>query len=138
VPERRVGRLCGRTTAWACAAPTAGRRAAQHRRPLKAAKSVFGTSGVDAPAKEIAALAGVGVRTLYRHFPQRSDLVMALFRHEVDARADAAPALAAADEGGGPFRRVDELRAVSLVKVLCSLVRCGFGHQPQSRLTGRP
>src|SRR5580692_6490062 len=40
---------------------------------LEAAKAVFASSGVDAPAKEIADLAGVGVGTLYRHFPQRSD-----------------------------------------------------------------
>ena len=65
---------------------------------LEAAKGVFGTSGVDAPAKEIADLAGVGVGTLYRHFPQRSDLVKAVFQREVDACADAAPALAAAHE----------------------------------------
>jgi len=65
---------------------------------LGAAKAVFGTSGVDAPAKEIADLAGVGVGTLYRHFPQRSDLVRAVFQREVDACADAAPALAAAHE----------------------------------------
>lgn len=63
---------------------------------LDAAKAVFGSSGVDAPAKEIADLAGVGVGTLYRHFPQRSDLVKAVFQREVDACADAAPALAAA------------------------------------------
>lgn len=63
---------------------------------LEAAKKVFGSSGVDAPAKEIADLAGVGVGTLYRHFPQRSDLVIAVFKHEVDACADEAPALAAA------------------------------------------
>ncbi|MFE7505877.1 TetR/AcrR family transcriptional regulator [Promicromonospora sp. NPDC057488] len=62
---------------------------------LDAAKQVFGTSGVDAPAKEIADLAGVGVGTLYRHFPKRSDLVKAVFQAEVDATADAAPALAA-------------------------------------------
>ncbi len=65
---------------------------------LDAAKAVFATSGVDAPAKEIADLAGVGVGTLYRHFPQRSDLVKAVFQHEVDACAAAAPALAAAHE----------------------------------------
>ena len=63
---------------------------------LEAAKKVFATSGVDAPAKEIADLAGVGVGTLYRHFPQRSDLVKAVFQHEVDACAVAAPELAAA------------------------------------------
>lgn len=65
---------------------------------LDAAKSAFGTSGVDAPAKEIADLAGVGVGTLYRHFPKRSDLVKAVFQHEVDATADAASALAAEHE----------------------------------------
>ena len=67
---------------------------------LEAAKAVFAHSGVDAPAKEIADLAGVGVGTLYRHFPQRSDLVRAVFRREVDACAAAAPALAAAHEPG--------------------------------------
>jgi AcrR family transcriptional regulator len=67
---------------------------------LEAAKAVFGASGVDAPAKQIADLAGVGVGTLYRHFPQRSDLVKAVFRREVDACADTAPALAAAYEPG--------------------------------------
>jgi AcrR family transcriptional regulator len=65
---------------------------------LEAAKAVFATSGVDAPAKEIADLAGVGVGTLYRHFPQRSDLVKAVFQRGVDACADAAPALAAAGD----------------------------------------
>jgi len=58
------------------------------------------STGVDAPAKEIADAAGVGVGTLYRHFPLRSDLVKAVFQHEVDACADAAPALAAAHEPG--------------------------------------
>jgi AcrR family transcriptional regulator len=67
---------------------------------LQAAKTVFGTAGVNAPAKQIADVAGVGVGTLYRHFPQRSDLVRAVFQHEVDACADAAPALAAALDPG--------------------------------------
>jgi len=62
---------------------------------LEAALAVFVTSGVDAPVREIAEKAGVGVGTLYRHFPQRADLVAAVFRHEVDACADAAPILAA-------------------------------------------
>src|SRR5919108_4026053 len=62
---------------------------------LEAAKSAFATSGVDVPAKEIAALAGVGVGTLYRHFPRRSDLVVAVLQREIDACADAGPALSA-------------------------------------------
>jgi AcrR family transcriptional regulator len=61
---------------------------------LRAALAVFAASGVDAPVREIAEQAGVGVGTLYRHFPQRSDLVAAVFRHEVDACADAAAVLA--------------------------------------------
>src|SRR5579871_6950835 len=62
---------------------------------LRAAMSVFSQSGVDAPIRAIAERAGVGVGTVYRHFPQRSDLIAAVFRNEVDACADAAPALAA-------------------------------------------
>ena len=65
---------------------------------LKAARTVFDTSGVDAPAKEITDLAGVGVGTLYRHFPQRSDLVKAVVESGIDAVAEAAPALSAAFE----------------------------------------
>jgi len=61
---------------------------------LEAALAVFATSGVDAPVREIAVRAGVGVGTVYRHFPQRSDLVAAVFRREIDACADAAPILA--------------------------------------------
>jgi AcrR family transcriptional regulator len=67
---------------------------------LEAAKAVFGTAGVDAPAREIADVAGVGVGTLYRHFPQRSDLIKAVLEREINACADAAPALAAAHEPG--------------------------------------
>lgn len=72
---------------------------------LKAALAVFAKSGVDAPVREIAERAGVGVGTVYRHFPQRADLVAAVFRHEVDACADAAPALAAKHEAGEALAR---------------------------------
>ena len=67
---------------------------------LRTAMAVFKTSGVDAPVREIAEKAGVGVGTVYRHFPQRSDLIGAVFRHEVDACADAASALAAEYQPG--------------------------------------
>ena len=76
------------------------RRRADARRNVdalvEAARSVFATSGVDAPAKEITDLAGVGVGTLYRHFPQRADLVKAVVRSGIDAVADAGPELRAA------------------------------------------
>ena len=72
---------------------------------LQAAMAVFATSGVDAPVREIAEKAGVGIGTIYRHFPQRSDLIVAVFRHEVDACADAAAILAAKHVPGEALAR---------------------------------
>jgi AcrR family transcriptional regulator len=60
---------------------------------LESAKAVFARSGVDAPAKEITDAAGLGVGTLYRHFPRRSDLIVAVLHHEIDACAEAASVL---------------------------------------------
>lgn len=62
---------------------------------VEAAKAVFASSGVDAPVREIADRAGVGIGTVYRHFPQRADLIAAVFRREMDACADAASIFAA-------------------------------------------
>ncbi|WP_256106612.1 TetR/AcrR family transcriptional regulator [Streptomyces sp. ODS05-4] len=84
--------------------PSRGRRAdAQRNREavLTAAASVFVTSGVDAPIRRIAAEAGVGMGTVYRHFPTRADLVAAVYQHQIEACAEAGPALLAA--AGSPF-----------------------------------
>ena len=105
-----------------------GRRELKRKRPLRAdaernlkavltaAMTVFASSGVDAPVREIAKLAGVGVGTVYRRFPTRADLIVAVFRNEVDAWADAAPVLAAEHEPGEALTRwveryVDFIRA---------------------------
>jgi AcrR family transcriptional regulator len=45
------------------------------------------------PVRDIAAAAGVGVGTIYRHFPTRADLIVAVYRHQVEACADAGPIL---------------------------------------------
>ncbi|WP_422741595.1 TetR/AcrR family transcriptional regulator [Micromonospora sp. WMMD754] len=58
---------------------------------LDAAAAVFVASGVEAPVRDIAAAAGVGVGTVYRHFPTRADLVVAVYRHQVEACAEAGP-----------------------------------------------
>ncbi|GAA3092492.1 TetR/AcrR family transcriptional regulator [Streptomyces rectiviolaceus] len=68
---------------------------------LAAAAEVFVTSGVDAPIREIATRAGVGMGTIYRHFPTRADLVVAVFRHQVEACAEAGPSLLAS--AGSPL-----------------------------------
>lgn len=60
---------------------------------LDAAAAAFVASGVEVPVRDIAARAGVGMGTIYRHFPTRADLVIAVYRHQVDACADAGPAL---------------------------------------------
>ncbi|WP_336051695.1 TetR/AcrR family transcriptional regulator [Streptomyces sp. CA2R101] len=65
------------------------------RTVLSAAAEVFVTSGVDAPIRQIAARAGVGMATIYRHFPTRADLVTAVYRHQIEACAEAGPALLA-------------------------------------------
>jgi AcrR family transcriptional regulator len=70
-----------------------------------AAKTVFATSGVDAPVREIAEKADVGVGTVYRRFPKRADLIAAVFRREIDACADAAPVLAAEHRPGEALAR---------------------------------
>ncbi|MBL7498079.1 TetR/AcrR family transcriptional regulator [Frankia sp. CNm7] len=62
---------------------------------LAAAAAVFVTSGVEAPIRDIAAKAGVGTATIYRHFPTRADLVIAVYRHQVEALAEAGPTLLA-------------------------------------------
>jgi len=81
------------------AGPAAPRKRADARRNeqalLAAAAAVFVTSGVDAPVRDIAARASVGVGTIYRHFPTRADLIIAVYRHQVEACAEAGPALLA-------------------------------------------
>ena len=65
---------------------------------LEAAKAVFFASGVDAPVREVAGKAGGGTGTIYRHFPQRLDLIAGVFRREVEGCAGAAAILAAEHE----------------------------------------
>ncbi|MFD7057610.1 TetR/AcrR family transcriptional regulator [Streptomyces mirabilis] len=69
---------------------------------LDAAAAVFVTHGVDAPVRLIAAEAGVGMGTIYRHFPTRP----AVYRHQVEALAEAGPApLQEAAEPSAALRR---------------------------------
>lgn len=65
-------------------------------RLIEAAKASFAESGADASLDEIARRAGVGIGTLYRHFPTRDAVVEAVYRREVQQLADAAERLLAA------------------------------------------
>ena len=52
-------------------------------RLITAATAAFAEKGADAPLEDIARRAGVGIGTLYRHFPTRLDLQAAVFRSQV-------------------------------------------------------
>ncbi|WP_216899097.1 TetR/AcrR family transcriptional regulator [Nocardia alni] len=72
-------------------------------RLLEVAETVFTAQGVDVPIEEVARIAGVGVGTVYRHFPTKQDLVDAIvverlrrlaeYAHSAAAQPDSAAAL---------------------------------------------
>jgi AcrR family transcriptional regulator len=66
-----------------------------HARLIGAATAAFAERGADAPLEDIARRAGVGIGTLYRHFPTRTDLQAAVFRSQVIAVCDRGDALLA-------------------------------------------
>jgi AcrR family transcriptional regulator len=63
---------------------------------LQAAATAFGDQGETASLEDIARQAGVGIGTLYRHFPRREALLEAVYRDQVDQLCEAAPRLLAA------------------------------------------
>ncbi|MFS0731683.1 TetR family transcriptional regulator [Curtobacterium sp. 1P10AnD] len=84
-----------------------GRRADAVRnraRVLDAAVRLVSVQGADVPFTAIAAAAGVGVGTVYRHFPSRIALFEAVYRNELDAVCDAATQLEADEEPADALR----------------------------------
>jgi len=63
-------------------------------RLLEVAAEAFTRDGINASLEDIAREAGVGIGTLYRHFPTREHLVEVLYRREVEALCEAAEELA--------------------------------------------
>src|ERR1700754_1113732 len=62
-------------------------------RVLEAAKAIFSAGGADASLEAVARHAGVGIGTLYRHFPTREALFEAVYRREVGQLVDLADQL---------------------------------------------
>lgn len=62
-------------------------------RLIEVATTAFTDSGVDVALEDIARRAEVGIGTLYRHFPTRETLVMAVYRKQIDDLASAAQSL---------------------------------------------
>jgi AcrR family transcriptional regulator len=69
-------------------------------RLIDAAKTAFAEVGTEVSLEEIARRAGVGIGTLYRHFPTRDAVVAAVYRREVEQIADAARRLLTSDAPG--------------------------------------
>ena len=65
-----------------------------HDHLLAAARDAFATDGIGVSLEEIARRAGVGIGTLYRHFPTRRELLEAVYVHEVEALCQTAITLA--------------------------------------------
>ncbi len=65
---------------------------------LTTAMAAFAEHGTDASLEDIARQAGVGIGTLYRHFPTRDALMEAVYRHQVELLCDAADELVATED----------------------------------------
>lgn len=61
---------------------------------LTAATAAFAENGVGSPLEDIARKAGVGIGTLYRHFPTREELVFGVYQREVEQLCESATTLA--------------------------------------------
>jgi AcrR family transcriptional regulator len=70
---------------------------------LAVAEEVFATRGTSASTEEIARAAGVGIGTVFRHFPTKAALLEAVFIERMRRLSDDAVALAAADDPGTAF-----------------------------------
>lgn len=67
---------------------------------LSAAKEVFAERGADAPLDDVARRAGVGNATMYRHFPTRQELIIAVYSDEVTALCERGEALLQEEAAG--------------------------------------
>jgi AcrR family transcriptional regulator len=90
-------------------APADGRKMradAQRNRDalLVAAGEAFAEKGIDASLEDIARRAGVGIGTLYRHFPTRDELNEAVYRREVEVLCEGVDPLLAADPAATALR----------------------------------
>lgn len=74
-------------------------------RVLEAAKAVFSAGGPEASLEAVAKRAGVGIGTLYRHFPAREDLFEAVYRREVEQLSELAEQLKNAKDPVDALRR---------------------------------
>jgi AcrR family transcriptional regulator len=88
-------------------------------RVLDAAREVFAEQGIDAPVTEIADRAGVGVGTIFRRFPTKDDLLVAVVEQRTAQLIDAADVALESDDPGGALRRFMETAAAMQISDKC-------------------
>jgi AcrR family transcriptional regulator len=107
----RTFRFVGIVPRMTASAASAGARSDARRnreRIVAAARDLFASHGVDVPTREVASRAGVGVGTLYRHFPARDDLVDAVLEEEFEELIALAESALAEDDAWRGFTRFVE------------------------------
>jgi len=99
-------------------------------RLIDVAKTAFAEAGADASLEEIARRAGVGIGTLYRHFPTRDAIIEAVYRREVQNLADAAERLLGVRPPGEALHEwmhlfIDYIAAKKLIAPALGTMVCG-------------
>jgi AcrR family transcriptional regulator len=108
-------------------------------RLIVAAREVFAEQGVDASMEAVARKAGVGVGTLYRHFPNRIDVVEAVYQDDVQELAEAAQhAVSTLDPGPAVAAFFEAyIRYAGTKKVLLTELRQAFEKHPDLKSRAR-
>ena len=88
-------------------------------RVLDAAREVFAEQGIDAPVTEIADRAGVGVGTIFRRFPTKDDLLVAVVEQRTAQLIDAADVALESDDPGAALRKFMEIAAAMHISDVC-------------------
>jgi AcrR family transcriptional regulator len=88
-------------------------------RVLEAAREVFAEQGIDAPVTDIAERAGVGVGTIFRRFPTKDDLLVAVVEQRTAQLIDAADAALESTDPGAALRSFMETAAAMHISDVC-------------------
>ncbi|MDX6450278.1 MAG: hypothetical protein QOH16_327 [Gaiellaceae bacterium] len=88
-------------------------------RVLDAAREVFAEQGVDAPVTEIADRAGVGVGTIFRRFPTKDDLLVAVVEQRTEQLIEAADVALESSEPGAALRKFMATAAAMHISDVC-------------------
>jgi AcrR family transcriptional regulator len=106
---------------------------------VAAAREVFAEQGVSASMEAIARKAGVGVGTLYRHFPTRLDVVEAVYEDDVQELTDAAQRLVSTLEPGPAVNAFFDafLHYAQTKRTLLTELRQAFEKNPAFRSRNR-